>query len=187
MDPVGEHGHRLFVAVPLPEETKAFAERAGECLPQNAGLRFAAAQQLHCTLAFIGSCDAGGKAAAEDVVSGLNDTTGGWAELGGFLFLPTPRRTRVVALQIHDTHALIEQLFERVMSALELAGIMKRERRLFRPHVTLARLRTPGLVQPTSDCGRTPFRVESLCLFESELRRDGAVHTVLVKKNLQKA
>jgi hypothetical protein len=44
-----------------------------------------------------------------------------------------------------------------------------------------------GLVQPTSDCGRAVFEVESVCLYDSELRREEAAHTVLVRMDLQRA
>jgi hypothetical protein len=43
------------------------------------------------------------------------------------------------------------------------------------------------LVQPTSDCGRAVFEVESVCLYDSELRCEGGVHTVLVRRDLQRA
>jgi RNA 2',3'-cyclic 3'-phosphodiesterase len=182
-----ERTARLFVAVPLPESVLPFVVRAQGLLPHTGGLRLVERAQLHCTLAFIGRVDSRMLEAARQVVSGVAGSSGGEAVLEGFLFLPSPRRARVVALGIDDDQGVFGRLFETVMSGLETSGVMQREKRPFRPHVTVARLRVPGLVQPTSDCGRAGFGVESLCLYESELRRQGAVHTLLVRSDLQRA
>ncbi len=104
---------------------------------------------------------------------------GGEALLGGFLLLPSTSRARVVTLEITDEGGVFAGLFARIMDGLEGAGVMQREKRPFRPHLTVARLRNPGPVQPRSESGQAEFAVESVCLFESELKREGAVYTVL--------
>jgi 2'-5' RNA ligase len=182
-----EQTRRLFVAVPLPQVLVRFAMLAQGLLPRSGGLRLLDREQLHCTLAFIGQADSRMTEAAKAVVSGIPADSGGEAAIDGFLFLPDARRARVAALRIDDRRAVLARLFEKVMEGLEGAGVTARETRPFRAHVTIARLKVPGPVQPTSDCGRTVFGVESVCLYESELRRDGAVHTVLVRKDLQRA
>jgi 2'-5' RNA ligase len=62
---------------------------------------------------------------------------------------------------------------------LEGAGVMCREKRPFRAHVTVARLRVPGAVQPMAESGQARFAVESVCLYRSEVKREGAVYTVV--------
>ena len=107
--------------------------------------------------------------------------------IDGFLLLPSGERARVVALGVTDETGVLGRLFETVTRRLEEAGVMRRDRRPFRAHVTIARMRRAGRVQPTSDCGQIVFAVESVCLYESELRREGARYTVLARSDLQKA
>jgi RNA 2',3'-cyclic 3'-phosphodiesterase len=179
-EPTGAR-QRLFVAVPVPGHLVEFVREAQGLLPCLPGLRFLRPEQLHVTLAFIGEVGEGKAAAARAVVESVPADMGGSGVFGGFLLLPSPRKARVVALSITDEGGAFAALYERVMSGLEAAGVMKREKRPFRAHVTVARLRSPGLVQPTSESGRARFAVESVCLFESALRREGAEYTVLAR------
>jgi 2'-5' RNA ligase len=93
--------------------------------------------------------------------------------------LTSAKKTRVVALDLDDRARVFGGLFERVMGGLETAGVMTREKRPFRPHLTIARLRMPGPVQPRSESGRAPYAIESVCLYKSELSREGARYSVL--------
>lgn len=182
----GEGGgrRRLFVAVPLPEGVVPFALRAQGLLPKHPGLRLLGRDQLHFTLAFIGDADERKTAAAKGVVEGVPVRSGGEALIDGFLLLPTARRVRVVALNVQDDSGVFGGLFSFVMDGLEAAGVMQREKRPFHAHLTVARVKNWGTVQPTSDCGKTRFTVESVCLYESELSREGAKYTVLARKAL---
>ena len=180
-----EQSRRLFVAVPLPESAVPFAVQSQALLPRNGSLRLLDPGRLHCTLAFIGRADSRATEAARAVVAGVPAECGGEAALSQFLLLPTAQRVRVVALAVDDRNGVFAKLFETVMAGLEAALVMKREERAYRAHVTIARLREPGRVQPMSDCGQAAFGVESVCLYESELRRQGAVHTVLMRRDLR--
>jgi 2'-5' RNA ligase len=178
---------RLFVGVPLPEDMVPFAVGAQGLLPCGPGMRLLRQDQLHLTLAFIGDADEGKTAAARSVVVSVPGESGGEAFFDGFLLLPTASSARVVALRVADEFGAFARLYGLVMSGLEAAGVMKREKRPFRAHVTVARVRCPGPVQPTSDCGRARFAVESVCLYESELKREGAKYTVLTRTALRRA
>jgi len=173
---------RLFVAVPLPEEVLSTVRCAQEALPSVSGLRLLRTEQLHVTLAFIGQANEGKARAAKEVIGGLSSNLGGEGVLGGFLFLPSVRRARVVALAIDDAGGDFAAVFERVMCGLEAAEVMKREKRPFRPHLTIARLRNPGLVEPKSECAEVAYRIGSVCLYRSELKPEGAQYTVLCRK-----
>ena len=170
---------RLFVAVPLPGALFQFVHTAQESLPRVPGLRPMREEQYHVTLAFRGEVGDSKANAAREVVRSVPGDMGGDAFISGFLLLPSPGKARVVALEMSDEHRVFERLYEHVMTGLEAAGVMQREKRPFRPHLTIARLRSPGPVQPRSESGQTRFAVESVCLYESELRREGAVYTVL--------
>jgi RNA 2',3'-cyclic 3'-phosphodiesterase len=181
----GSERHRLFVAVPLPTRLRPVVRRAQEALSPAPPLRLLEPDQWHVTLAFIGEVDAGKAAVARGVVESLPPEMGGEAFLEGFLMLPSPSRARVVTLELADPQEVFGTLFEAIMGGLENGGVMQREKRPFRPHLTIARLRTPGAVRPRYESERARFAVESVCLFESELRREGAVYTVVGRRTFE--
>jgi 2'-5' RNA ligase len=176
--------HRLFVAVPLPAGLLGFVEAAQQLLPPMRGLRLMRQDQLHVTLAFIGEVDSRKAELARGVVESVPAESGGEGVIERFLLLPSAKRTRVVALELSDRDGVFVSLFEEVMSGLERAGVMEREKRPFRPHLTIARIREAAPVQPRSECGQAVYAVESVCLFESELRREGAQYTVRARTGL---
>jgi 2'-5' RNA ligase len=175
------------VAVPLPPDLVGFVSAAQEALPRSSGVRLLGPEQLHLTLAFIGEVDWVKAAAAQAVVESVPGDVGGEVVLGGFVCFPTPKKARVVAMDIADEAGLLAELFERVMGGLEVGGVMHREKRPFRAHVTVARLRLPGPVQPMAESGHARFAVESVCLYRSELKREGAAYTVVARAALSGA
>lgn len=178
---------RLFVAVPVPETSLGSVRRAMEAVAGMPGLRVLRDPQLHVTLAFIGEVEAGKAEAARAVVEAIPCDLGGEAELGRFLLLPSSSRARVVTLEIVDRRGVFGRLFEYVMGGLETAGVMGREKRPFRPHLTIARLRTPCAVRPRFESEPAPFAVQSVCLYESWLRREGAEYSVVARRELTTA
>jgi 2'-5' RNA ligase len=175
---------RIFVAVPLPPEAEAFALRAQRLVPRSDGLRLLRREQLHVTLAFVGEADERRVRAAQRVVEEVEGVRKAEVILGGFLAFPTERRARVIALDLGDPSGVLTTLYERVAEGLEGAGVMQREARPFKPHVSVARLRVPRMLQPTSESGRVRFAVESVCLYRSELKQEGAVYTVISRTAL---
>jgi RNA 2',3'-cyclic 3'-phosphodiesterase len=175
---------RLFIAVPLPRELLDFVQRAQKALPVSGNLRLLRPEQLHITLAFLGHVGPEKAATARDIVLSAPRDAGGMAAITGFLMLPSAKRARVVSLALSDRDGVLGGLFENIMSGLEAAGVMQREKRPFRPHVTIARLRTPGPVQPMYESGTAPYAVESVCLYRSELKRGGAEYTVVARADL---
>lgn len=178
---------RLFVAVPLPAGLLGFVRDCQSLLPRSPGLRLMNETQFHVTLAFIGEVEEREAAVARDVVTSVPAHMGGAGRIERFLFIPSARKARVVALDISDGEGVFARLFERVMDGLESAGVMQREKRPFHPHLTIARLRDPGPIQPRSESGQARFAVESVCLYKSELRREGAVYTALARTVLAPA
>jgi RNA 2',3'-cyclic 3'-phosphodiesterase len=182
-----EQSQRLFVAVPLPVELHGLVRHAQQALPSVSGLRLLGPEQWHVTLAFLGEVDAAKAELACRVVEDLPAGLGGEATIERFLLLPSPRRARVVTLEIADEYGLFGALFEAVMGELEAGGVMEREKRPFRPHITIARMRDPGVVRPRYESGRARFAIQSVCLYRSELRREGAVYTVVCRRELDRA
>lgn len=178
---------RLFIGVPLPETTLALVTAAQEALPAVRDLRRVRPEQVHVTLAFIGSVGPGAREAARRVVASIPPEAGGLTALGGYVLLPSARRPRVVALGVDDPAGVFAGLFELVMGGLEREQVMRREKRPFLAHATIARLRVPVEIGLKSECGRASFPVESVRLYRSELRREGALYTVVEERTLQSA
>lgn len=158
-----------------------------ERLPPVGGLRRVPPEQVHVTLAFIGGVGPVAREAARRVVASIPPEAGGLTALGGYILLPSARRPRVIALAVDDPGGVFSGLFELVMGGLERERVMRREKRPFRAHATVARLRLPVEVRLKSECGRLPFPVESVRLYRSELRREGALHTVVEERTLPSA
>lgn len=166
--------HRLFVALPLPEE---IGDLLLDVMDGPERLRWAHAEQLHLTLRFIGEVDGD---TAEDVA----------AALSSLRFQPFDLTLRGVGQFHHrrsgalwagvDPREPVAALAARVDRAVCSAGLAS-EGRAFVPHVTLARwsgpapdlqpwlLRHGALASPT-------WTVDAFTLFESHLGRHGAQH-----------
>jgi 2'-5' RNA ligase len=187
MDQSAGARRRLFVGVPLPDGLTDFVGAAQGLLSRVSGVRLLRPEQLHVTLAFIGEVGELKTEAARTVVESIPKEMGGEAVIGGFLLLPSAKKVRVVALDIADEGGAFGGLYGHVMDGLEAAGVMQREKRPFHAHLTVARLRIPGPVQPTSESAQARFAVESVCLYESELKREGAAYTVLARTVLRRA
>ncbi len=170
---------RLFVGLPVPDSIVDVVTKVQTWLPDEVGWRKTPVERLHVTLAFIGEVSKAQADVARLAVAGLEDAAGGVPEFDGMLFLPTRRRARVAAIGFSDPDRVIEKLYEVLMNRLEAVEVMGREARGFCPHLTIARARPPIDVGPMSDVPRGVFSVESMCLYQSELKRGGPVYTVV--------
>ena len=154
--------------------------RAIDQLEQHvAGARWVPKENIHLTLAFLGRVDDQRigviSSAIGEAVQGHVDFGVRLGELGAF---PSTRRARVVWAGLDDPTQGIAGLAGSVGEAMEGLGF-PREKRAFAPHVTLARLKTPGRVELDATLEPVPFAVERISLFESRLGRPHAVYTEL--------
>lgn len=178
---------RSFVAIELPDEIRHALTRIQKQLRQDVtGVRWADPGSIHLTLKFLGSIAAEQiqpiAAAAIRVVQGEPPLTLGLGGLGAF---PNARRPRVIWLGIEGDVARLGQLQARLEEAIEPLGF-PREKRAFRPHLTLGRVkdprRPPDLTRPLADvtvpqCNS--FDVHEILLYKSDLRPTGAIYTKL--------
>jgi 2'-5' RNA ligase len=163
---------RLFAALDVPAAVRdalgAFGRAAAE---DDFALRPVRDDALHMTLAFLGhrplddiepGCEAVREAGAE---AGPLDLA-----LGEPLWL-APRRPHVLTVEVLDRTGELMTLQERVVEALADAVGFEPERRRFRPHVTVARVRHGARPRQRDlpDAPEASFPGEALTLYRSYL------------------
>jgi 2'-5' RNA ligase len=193
---------RLFVALELPEAARAALARFRDAADP-AIWRPVPDQALHITLAFLGNRPAEDEttisAVLHSVAAGESPPASSPPRpdspprprpapplaLGAAVLLP-PRRPRVLCAGVADPTGGLGALQAAVAAGLEAAGVFTPERRDFRAHATVARLR-PGARAPRSlDAAPEPveFAGGPLTLFESRLHPHGARYEALTRVSL---
>ena len=168
---------RLFVALALPGDvSEALAGWAASALGRDDGLRLVERDALHVTLAFLGWREPGDSertaATVADAVAGL---TAPRLEPTALVALPRGR-PRVLVIGLADEDERAAAAHDAGGAALAAAGLHEPERRRFRPHVTVARVRrgsVPGgrVAVPLPE---RAFSTPRVVLYRSHLRHDGA-------------
>ncbi|HEY2767866.1 MAG TPA: RNA 2',3'-cyclic phosphodiesterase [Solirubrobacteraceae bacterium] len=179
---------RLFVAADLPPAARAelahWARAAAVSARGSGGhLRLLAPDSLHVTLCFLGSVVVAEIEAIADIVSGSPAETVGELSLGAPLWLPA-RRPRALAVELHDdAQGALGSLQSELARTLVAIGALKPERRRFRPHVTVARMRSADAPQERS-LPATPalaFAPVALTLYRSWLGPTEATYEALAR------
>lgn len=181
----GSRDHlRLFVALELSAAARAAlaAFRGVEADPRI--WRPVADDALHLTLAFLGRRPGGD---VESISEVLREEAGPPPRLvlGAPLLLP-PRRSRVLTVALDDPDGTLAALQGRVSAGLEGAGVFAPEKRPFRAHVTVARLRPRERAPRSVDAAPEPleFHAGPLTLFVSRLHPRGARYEALSRVTL---
>ncbi|HXC23517.1 MAG TPA: RNA 2',3'-cyclic phosphodiesterase [Solirubrobacteraceae bacterium] len=192
---------RLFVAVDPPpqvcEQLAAWAHAALRDMRRRSGAppRILDAELLHVTLCFLGNHPT---EELDALAAQLAECGGplGELSLGAPLWLP-PRRPRALAVELHDEHGLLGRLRESVLAALrefserqpaaEGRSAAPSKHRHFRPHVTVARMRsgtTPGehALPPTPALSFAPSQ---LILYRSWLSPEGASYEAVARHPIE--
>ena len=179
---------RTFVAVELDPGVRRSLRREAERLAgSGAEVKWVAEENLHVTLKFLGQVD---RPEVPEIVRALQEAARlvapFRAEVAGAAFFPTPTRPKIVASGVDPAAAeRLTELAGRIDDALSGLGF-GRERRAFRAHITLGRVRGTRGVGALADSLLTadgrPFGqqdVDAVTLFMSELSRAGPRYTAL--------
>jgi 2'-5' RNA ligase len=165
---------RLFVALRPPADVAAaLAALAGPV----EGARWLRESHLHVTLQFLGHLES-----AAPVEAALRGVTGPpvQVDLDRRAAYPGPERARVLVAEGPPGAALVA-LQRRVVAAL--AGVRPPEARPFRPHVTLARLKTPAAAAVRAWLTGPPpvqtFEAREVVLYESRPGPQGSAYVPL--------
>jgi 2'-5' RNA ligase len=168
---------RLFCALRLPDDTVEDVVRwqsehltAGRLVPR---------ENLHLTLAFLGSTPA-------NAVPAIVEDLRGAAAAAGPIFLEVSgyRETRSVGmLTLDDEGGAAARLAGDLHERLRRLGVYEPERRPWLPHLTTLRFREkPRLRPPLPDLGRVS--PSDAALYNSLLRSTGAQYVVMATLGL---
>lgn len=175
---------RGFLAVVPPAPVlDALEALVGRAVGADAGVRWLARPQWHVTLRYVGAVAA---------IDGLADEVRAAvavacadAALGGAGAFADVDHASVVWIGMRDAAASLRALAASVERAAVAAGCPA-EPRPFRPHLTLARLGTPGSVRATiaalgADAVGPRWTIDEAVLFESHTRPSGAVYEAVAR------
>ena len=183
---------RSFIAIDLPDATRQGLAAVQEQLRQSrAGVRWVKPSSIHLTLKFLGNIPA---AQVEDIALALAQEvrdeapiTLGAAGLGAF---PSRRKPRVIWIGMEGEVQRLTRIQARVENALEPLSFV-REKRSFRPHLTIGRVKDRRRLQALIDAMaelKIPefdsFDVTEIILYKSDLRPTGAIYTKLHRMSL---
>jgi 2'-5' RNA ligase len=173
---------RTFIAVEVPDTLKDKIARIEEELKGAGAANWVNPWAVHLTLKFLGYVE---EEKIKEIEREMDAAAMGVKPfkirvegLGGF---PSPASPRVVWIGVPQSPEL-RRLNQRLEERMSLLGFEKEERP-FSPHLTICRVKKPS--EGTKIAGRLKgvaiepedFMADSMILFKSELKKDGAVHT----------
>lgn len=170
---------RLFIAFTLPDPVRDVLAALAQPI---AGVNWTRPEQLHVTLRFLGDVP---EAQIEPMIARLATV-----QVAPFILpiertgsFPPGRPPRVLWAGVGSGHPRLFQLRQRLDDAV-LASGLPLDVRTFHPHVTLARCTENAAASALrwlaarKEFTAPPFRVEAFDLYASDLRPEGAVHTL---------
>ncbi len=179
---------RTFFAFDLDDAFLRDAGALSERLRHERALeraRWVAPTVMHLTLRFLGETDPSLLPELASVVETLGRARCAVAvRATSFVAFSEPRRARILSLAIDDG-GVLSSIVAEVEQAILALGFAP-ERRAYRPHLTIARLREPSDLrrliadQPVAIAGR----VTSIALYKSELGSAGPTYTALARAEL---
>jgi len=185
------------VAIELPEDVRARLVQLRRRVDRGGTeIRWSRPETMHLTLKFLGDVKAESIAEVTEACRGAAGGAGGAGAspvevaVEGLALFPSPKRPRVVSGRVAAGDGLVA-LQAAVERGLAKAGFAA-ERRGYRPHVTVGRLKgtrdAAGLAASLAEVSGGEeigsFTADEIVVFQSELRKGGAVHTPLARMEL---
>jgi 2'-5' RNA ligase len=183
---------RLFIAINLPDAEKTRLTRALQAIATSEpAIRWTDAAALHITVKFLGEI---AEPRVHAMAASLEEAAAGAAAfdvaLSGFGAFPSLSRPNILWVGVQAAPGLAE-LHGRIERAFEPLGFAA-DNRVFRPHITVARMRKDGRIRDRQAMDRmkasfdykTEFRAASVDLMQSRLGRGAARYEILQEMEL---
>ena len=174
--------HRIFIAIDLPDNVKRLAsDQIASLKDRQEKLRvsWVSPDRMHLTLRFLGDVES-------EVLPSIHESLDRAASrvdpfhltLSGAGLFPNPKRPSVLWMGIVDPHDTLRRFKADLDNELGKFGF-DMEKRRFRPHLTIARLREPNrsveiaAAHLDSDLKSMNFEVGEIAVFQSRLGPEG--------------
>jgi 2'-5' RNA ligase len=175
---------RTFIAIELPTEIRQYLFQSGQRMmaetPPKA-VRWVASENMHLTLRFLGDTPADKLPAISAELEAIANQFPPFSlhldQLDGF---PNQKRPRVISVSLAGETMPLQTIQSQIERAVQTLG-WKREKRPFRPHLTLGRVKDQNQAHRLSwnqTLERNEFVVSAVNLIESQLRPGGPVYTI---------
>jgi len=184
---------RVFCAIAIPADVRQKMREHIDALVQSVpGVKvsWTNTDNIHLTLKFLGNIAVDRiPATSEATAEASNELRSFTLEISSSGVFPTRSHAKVLWIGVNDASGKLSQLQQRLEIECEKRGFPK-EDRVFKPHLTIARLRGGHDTRPAVDAHlATEFpaqtvRVNELIVFRSELSGHGSKYTALSKHAL---
>jgi RNA 2',3'-cyclic 3'-phosphodiesterase len=171
---------RAFLAIEISKEVKQYLKTVIKAMaPYADGVRWVNEAGQHITIKFFGEIDEDTVQAVQDALQHMEKKYAPFtATIKGVDAFPDRRRPRVIVITLENGIDNIMHLYNDIEESVSALGI-EREKRSYTPHITLGRRKVPA---PLTDKALVKlegmsFNVDSIVLFKSTLRPEGAVYT----------
>ena len=189
----GSEQWRLFCAIELHASVKSLIQQRIDRLRAEAPECQASwnrAENIHLTLKFFGNIEQNNiEPITNALLRTVSNRTRFEISIGGTGAFPNHRQPRVLWIGINDPAGKLIELHEGLEQECAAAGFSKEER-LFRPHLTIARIRKPTGARVAAELnqklGFEPITlpVNELVVFRSELSSKGSKYTALSRHKM---
>ena len=182
---------RTFIALPLPDDWVDALTNVMDDLRReiSGGVRWVNPSGIHLTLKFLGATEAGmAPRIVSELALALEGIKGPALSLSRLGTFPAERNPRVIWAGIDGSTDGLDELFRRVEDTATGLG-WPGERRPFRPHLTLGRVREQATASQRRVIGETIantsltvapiWHVDTVRLYRSELTPQGAIYSSL--------
>jgi len=183
--------YRLFIAIEVEEQLKENIRRVVEKLSRQGGtnVRWVAPANIHITLRFIGMADERLIAAIRDILQEVarhyQPFEISLEGLGGF---PNFHSPRVIWIGVKDNSGSLPRIYEEIESGLVKSGLPEDDHP-FSSHLTIGRVKSAPakagrdklveLLKAEQGFVAGKETVQSLTLFNSQLRPQGPIYTTV--------
>ena len=178
---------RCFVAIEIPETIQTLLTFAQEELRKFVrGASWVKRENIHLTLKFLGDVAPNQISVIRNSIEQVTDARSPFSmELGGIGAFPNLSRPRIIWAGVKTGADDVAAIAREIDLRLSRHG-HERDKKPFRPHLTLARIKRLANLKPLVDVfqqydtinGATMI-VNQIRVVQSELRRSGAVYTPL--------
>lgn len=185
---------RIFVAVDISEEARQkIANYIADLRREFSDLRIGwdKPEKLHLTLKFLGEMSDSQLSKLEKIVDDISSDTGKFElKIQNTGVFPTPKKARVLWLDVINKDETLTELNTRLETECEKIGFPK-ETRKYVPHLTIARIKEPhkakslAIKHLQTKFEPVAFEVSAITIYESRLQATGSIYSVVSKHGLK--